>query len=440
MHKGRSQAPQTAGARSKVRVKYGSERVRPSNSLSGSSGVGLNGAVRPLPYHYAITDILERENPKSFSSLRPTRSPGATSGQLDQALLRHAYRLDAQGHPEVHGPVQRAADALGVTVPVEVYADEAGQGNNAELIYVPGRAVLLITGNTLNLLDAAELCAVAGHELAHYVLWSIDDGRFLAASRLLDAASSDARTPSEYLETARRFSLAAELFADRGALAACGSLTATVSGLLKITTGLARVDAQAYLRQAAEVDYSVPSSGSTHPETVLRAWALQQWVQRGAAADDDVATALAPQLDLGSLDLLAQDRLAELTRTLVASLISNEFVRGEDTLELAQHYGVWPAAATPLRIGSAVQALSAESRRYLSAVLLDFATADPDGSSEVLSQAIALGRQAGLGADIERMISAELDLGERVRTRVMARAGDIAAQVAAPEADGTADA
>lgn len=113
----------------------------------------MNGAVRPLPYHYAVTDTLERENPRAFNSLRPIRSPSAASSELDQALLRHAYRLDETGHPEVHDPVQRAASALGIVAPVEVYADEAGQGNNAELLYVPGRAVLLMTGNTLNLLD-----------------------------------------------------------------------------------------------------------------------------------------------------------------------------------------------------------------------------------------------------------------------------------------------
>ena len=51
---------------------------------------------------------------------------------------------------------------------------------------------------------------------------------------------------------------------------ACGSLTTTVSGLVKVVTGLAKVDSAAYLRQAAEVDYSVPSAGTTHPENVLR--------------------------------------------------------------------------------------------------------------------------------------------------------------------------
>ena len=271
----------------------------------------------PLPYHRDVAAILERENPVAFGSLRAT-----VPQDLDQLLLRQTYRVDPAGHADVHAAVQRAADALGVTVPVEIYVDESGQGANAALVYVPDRAVLVLTGGTLNLLDDDELCAVAGHELAHHLLWTADDGRYLATARLLDAAESDARTPSEYLETARRFRLATELYADRGGMQACGSLTTTVSGLVKLATGLTTVDSAAYLRQAAEVDYSVPSAGTTHPETVLRAWALQEWAERGPGADASVAAALGPQLDLGALDVLGQDRLAEITRSLVWLLVA----------------------------------------------------------------------------------------------------------------------
>ena len=396
--------------------------------------------VRPLPYHSAVTDVLERENPRAFASLRP--APSSPSTELDQLLLRQAYRLDPTAHPDVHDAVRRAAEALGVTVPVEIYADEAGQGNNAELIFVPDRAVLLLTGNTLNLLDGAELCAMAGHEIAHYVLWSMDAGRFLAASRLLDAADGDARTPSEYLETARRFRLATELFADRGAMLACGSLTTAISGLLKVTTGLTKVDPDAYLRQAAEVDYGVPTSSTTHPETVLRAWALQQWNERGEASEAEVATALAPQLDLGSLDLLGQDRLAALTRSLVTALVHDDAVRGADSIALAQQFGVdatgtGPSPALPASSGEELpdltgEELSAETRRYLAAVLFDFATVDPDASHDVLSAVLAAGRRAGLGSEVERMLSTELDLGDRALAKVVARAVEIATPPGTP--------
>ncbi|GEL98252.1 M48 family metalloprotease [Cellulomonas terrae] len=370
----------------------------------------------PLAYHRDVATTLERENPVAFRSLRPT----TPTAELEQVLLRQTYRVDPVGHAEVHAAVQRAADALGVVLPIEIYVDERGQGVDAELVFVPDRAVLILSGGLLNLLDPEELCAVAGHELAHHVLWTADDGRYLAASRLLDAAESDARTPSEYLETARRYRLATELVADRGGMLACGSLTTTVSGLVKVVTGLAKVDSAAYLRQAAEVDYSVPSAGSTHPETVLRAWALQEWAERGPGADAMVEASLGPQLDLAVLDVLGQDRLVEITRSLVWMLVADDAVRSEEALDLARRFGV-VVGGTPV-ISDMPTTLATETRTYLAAVLLDFATADDEGGADDLGAVLALARRVGLGDDVLRMIGAELDLGDRAMSRVLASA------------------
>jgi hypothetical protein len=111
------------------------------------------------------------------------------------------------------------------------------------------------------------------------VLWTAECGWHLAVSRLLDAAETDARTAAEYPDTARRPGLATELFADCGALVASGSLATTLRSLLKLTTGLAEVGPDEYLRQAAEVDLSRPSSGTSHPETVLRSGGVRHCVR-----------------------------------------------------------------------------------------------------------------------------------------------------------------
>lgn len=79
--------------------------------------------LRPLPYHVAVTAILERESPQAFAALGAAPAGGA---ELDQALLRSTYRLDPESHPAAHAQLARAADALGVTVPVELYAGESG--------------------------------------------------------------------------------------------------------------------------------------------------------------------------------------------------------------------------------------------------------------------------------------------------------------------------
>ena len=187
-----------------------------------------------------------------------------------------------------------------------------------------------------------------------------------------------------------------------------------------MVTGLAKVDSAAYLRQAAEVDYSVPSAGSTHPETVLRAWALQEWAERGPGADAMVEASLGPQLDLAVLDVLGQDRLVEVTRSLVWMLVADDAVRSEEALDLAQRFGV-VVGGSPT-ITDMPTTLAAETRTYLAAVLLDFATADDEGGADDLGAVLALARRVGLGDELLRMIGAELDLGDRAMARVMASA------------------
>ena len=383
----------------------------------------MGESISALRYHRAVANVLERENPNAFRALTVNRTEDRAV--LDQVLLRSTYRLDADAHPEVHAAATRAATALQLDVPIELYADSAGGATNAELIFVPSRAVILFSGETLNILDSDELCAVAGHELAHHVLWTADGGRYLAASRLLDAAESDARTPSEYLETARRLRLATELFADRGALRACGQLGAAVSSLVKMTTGLRVVAPDAYLKQASEIDVSRPSEGSTHPETVLRAWALQQWDEKPGEADEEVATVLAPQLDLSSVDILAQDELARLTRELIAAILAIDGLSGADEVELAEHYGVSVSADRVRPPDLTKKKLSTESKRYLAAVLVDFATANPDAGTESQAQALAVAKRIGLGSETEKLLVHELGLSDRARATVTARATEL---------------
>ncbi len=263
-----------------------------------------------------------------------------------------------------------------------------------------------------------------GHELAHHVLWTTESGRYLAATRLLDAAEHDGRTPSEYLETARRLRLATELYADRGALVASGLLDATISGLLKVSTGLREVDPEAYLRQAAEIRFAeAASTGRTHPETVLRAWALHRWVTGESldAIEVEVAAAVGARCDLSTLDLVGQDELAGLTHELVRQAAFLEQLRTPAALALVEQYDVTPPpAASPLSEvrRESLSGLPQETRRYLCAVLADLATATDDDLSGCLAAVLALARRKDLADDLMDFLTSELELAERNRTRI----------------------
>jgi len=358
--------------------------------------------------------------------------------------------MEASAHPRVHAAAQRAANALGITVPITIYQLEGAHGANAALAFRQDEAVIALSGNLLTLLDDEELFACFGHELAHHRLWTGDGGRLLIADRFLSALGIDASTPPYYLETGRRFDLATELYADRGSLAACGSLDVAVASLVKVATGLSDVDAPSFLRQARDARPDRGAAGDTHPETVLRAWALERW----AAGDGNVAAAtlLAPVLDIERLDLVDRERLERLTRRLVTDALAPDWMRTDAVVGHARQFLVdvapsssrrgWlgrraarAADEAPTAVATVVpEDAPADTRRFLAYVLLDLATVDPELDDEPLVECLALAREAGVETTFEEVAKKELALNHRAWDALRKRARGRRMAVAAPEA------
>ncbi|HZX05491.1 M48 family metalloprotease, partial [Kribbella sp.] len=268
-----------------------------------------------LGYHRSVLAVVRRVDERAWTALR-----GGPEESLDDVLLRNAYRLEADVHPDVFRAGERAARALELDEGVDYY--QVSGEPNASYLHQAGKPVILFQGALLERLDEDELTAVIGHELAHRLLWQADDGAYLAVDRLLDAAAGDARTPAQYLETHRRWSLATELFADRGALTACGDLRTAVRALLKLETGLSTADPDAYLRQADSLDLRSGSRGTSHPEAVGRAWALKNWL-----AGEDVEALVTGPLDVDAPDLLDAVLLRDLSRDFAAVIAQTEGLR-----------------------------------------------------------------------------------------------------------------
>ncbi|WP_433017596.1 M48 family metalloprotease [Kribbella sp. CA-294648] len=358
------------------------------------------------------------------------RGGEAQDSGLSEALLRNTYRLEAASHPELHAAGRRAVEALGLEVEIEFFQAQAAGQPNASLLHQGDRAVILFEGPLLERLDADELAAVCGHELAHRVLWTLEDGAYLAVDRLLDAAAGDARTPPQYLETHRRWVMACELFADRGALVACGDLGTTVRALLKVQTGLGSVDPAAYLRQAAELDLSTGSRGTSHPEGVARAWALQNWL-----AEEDVEVLLTGPLDVDAPDLLDAALLREVSMDFAAHIAQAEGLRSDTVATFAAGFadppgplgvpgGVVPRFDEPLAIrpvdGAPIprpRRLTAATRQYLCYLLLDLATADPELGDDGLIASLALARRVGL-SEYDDLADDELGWSDRRRAEL----------------------
>jgi hypothetical protein len=308
---------------------------------------------------------------------------------------------------------------------------------NAGYVHQAGTAVVLFEGELLERLDQDELTAVIGHELAHRLLWEADDGAYLAVDRLLDAAAGDARTPQQYLETHRRWGLATELYADRGALTACGDLSTTLRALLKLQTGLSTADPDAYLRQADEVDLSTGSRGTTHPEGVARAWALKNWL-----AGEDMESLITGPVDIDAPDLLDTVLLRDLSREFAASIAHTEGLRtdtvatfaagfadppgplgvpGPDRLRFDEPLAVRPVDGAPLpRPRQLVEA----TKRYLCYLLLDLATADPETGDAGLVASMVIARRAGLTA-YDDLADDELGWSDKRRVQLTTAANEV---------------
>lgn len=383
--------------------------------------------LSPLGYHRAVLAYVRRVDERAWTALR-----GGPVGGVGDVLLRNAYRLEEAAHPAVHQAGRRAAEALGVDAELEFYQVH-GQAN-ACYVHQAGTAVVVFEGSLLEKLDQDELTAVMGHELAHRLLWDAEDGAYLAVDRLLDAAAGDARTPQQYLETHRRWGLATELYADRGALTACGDLSTTLRALLKLETGLSTADPDAYLRQADELDLSSGSRGTTHPEGVARAWALKNWL-----AGEDVESLITGPLDIDAPDLLDAVLLRDLSSEFAASIAHTDGLRTDAVATFAAGFSdapvvpvlkvprfdeplpVRPVDGAPLpRPRQLVEA----TKRYLCYLLLDLATADPDTGDAGLVASMVIARRAGLTA-YDDLADDELGWSDKRRAKLADAANEV---------------
>jgi hypothetical protein len=117
---------------------------------------------------------------------------------------------------------------------VTFYQGQAHGGLNASLAYLPGEAHIILLGPVLSTLSAAEVKALLGHELAHFLLFDAWDGELLVVSEILHALSNDASAHPCHLQSSRLFDLYSEIFADRGSLAVSEDMLASIATLVKV--------------------------------------------------------------------------------------------------------------------------------------------------------------------------------------------------------------
>lgn len=348
------------------------------------------------------------------------------AAEMQTLLLRQTYRLDADTHPDLHEDCRAVLAKLAIEAPVTVY--QAADGSmNAALCFVPGEVHLVLYGPVLEKLSRPERIALLGHELAHYKLWSIDGGAYHVATTILDHALAYPGAALSHSETARVYRLHTELYADRGGAVAADAPGPAIATLVKTMTGLLTVDAESYLRQAAELDgQNLASQGDTHPEIFLRAQALDQWWRGDAGLAAWLDKRIRGPLAIEALDLPRQHEMTALTRTFLARLASDPAAEGEAVIaQLKRYFPDWGSSENPANDEAlSPDRLDASSRDYLVALSFDLAMADPESRDAMLLAGARLAQVYG-GLDAFRAaLKRDLKMNKRESDKLLGPLGN----------------
>ncbi len=378
----------------------------------------------PLKYHRDLVEYLKQSEPHVWEWASSTSAASQQSDDVRDAMLRQTYRLEPDSHPAVFAACAAAMEKLGIEAPVTIY--QAADGTmNAALYYVPGEIHLMFSGPTLERLGEAELLALMGHELAHYKLWSCDDNAYFNASRILEMAlSSPAATPS-HRETARLLSLNTELYADRGAALVAGDVAPAVAMLVMVMTGLRSVDPAAYLRQAAELEASnIKSSGHSHPESHLRARALELWWRASEQLENWIDRHLFGPISIESLDLLGQDRLTKLTREFLSGFVAQIEAPSEEVLtQIHRYFPNLAPGEDALDLNQIAHTrIDDPTRDYFISLMFDCALSDPESCDYVMTLAARTAGEIGAADQLKTALKRDLKWTKKATDSLFARA------------------
>ncbi len=373
--------------------------------------------LEPLPYHLELRDYLKSQERDLWNWFASARAQADYTENLRLELLKSTYRLDAASHPDLAQMVESVKKALKLDIPVTVYQAQNSPQTNAALYFIPGEGHVVFSGPVLSLLNADEIKSVLGHELAHYRLWQWEQGELHISDRLIQTVAADPRAVEAHEHTAQRYQLYTEIFADRGSLCVTGDVNPVIAGLVKIQTGLTQVSAPAYLKQAEEIfaKDNVATEGLSHPEAFIRARALSLWQERRHEAHPHISKMIEGAESLDRLDLIGQTRMVKNTRRLLENFLQPKWFQTPAILGHAKLFfdGFQPAARKDSSALEAFKSGDARTYEYLSYVLLDFVTADPELDDMPLAAALELSRQLEFDAQFEKLAAKELKIKVR---------------------------
>jgi Zn-dependent protease with chaperone function len=390
-----------------------------------------------MPFHEALLAYLKAEEAEVWDwyASHQVREEQAEAIRFD--LLKSTYRVDREAQSATYATAENVARKLGLDIPITIYQAQNPQGLNASLAYVPNEAHVVLHGPVASQLTDAEFGALVAHELSHFLLWRHWEGEYLVAEQILAAMTHDVLADAAHFATARLWALYNEVFCDRGSLLVVNDPLVVISMLLKVQTELEEVSPESFLRQADEVFGlgAAKTDGLTHPEAYLRARAVKLWADGDREAECKIKNMLEGEPELNKLDLLAQQRIAGLTRRLLDVFLSRRWMQSEPILAHARLFFEDYLPPESLRedrvLASDLRTKDRPMQDYYCYVLLDFVTADRDLEELPLAAAMLLAENVGLKDPFLEIVRRELRLRkkqletiDRDKERLLAKANE----------------
>ncbi|MEX0938806.1 MAG: M48 family metalloprotease [Pirellulales bacterium] len=401
----------------------------------------IHADLEPLPYHFAIRGYLKNEESQIWEWYASNRVRAEQAEEIRFDLLKSTYRIDRKIQPAIYDVADDVAKQLGLAVPTTLYQAQNPQGLNASLAYIPEEAHVILHGPIASRLSEQELRALLAHEFGHLLLYSRWDGDLLIVDQVLAAMSHDRNADTPHFASARLFRLYTEVFCDRIALDVVGSPLDAISMLVKITTDLDEVHAESYLKQAEEIlgQGPVKTEGLSHPESYIRAHALQLWHEQGAEANPRITELIEGPTALDELDLTAQVRVMGITRRLIDAMLTPKWLQTEMVLAHARlffdDYAPADSVVSVEALREEVHQCDQALRDYYCYVLLDFTSADRELEEAPLAHAIGLAEALDLSKEFLSIAAKGLNLRKKQVEKVSADRERIVAAAAKSEAE-----
>jgi hypothetical protein len=340
--------------------------------------------LKALPYHEKVKEYFKSQG-KTWDYFSTAKTKEGQLEQFKNELLKNTYKFDPVADNFIYEKVEVAREKLELQgLPITVYQAQYTDELNAGIVYLHKEAHIVFSGPIVKLLDEEELLAVLAHELAHVKLFSMLEGDLETTDRIISSIANNYGSEASYFETARLFRLYTEIFCDRGSFQVLGKSGPIISSLVKISTGLDRVNADSYLKQADEIfanEQGLKTGGISHPENFVRAKALQCWTEDPLTADEKIAGIIEGTIDIDQLDIFMQQELEKMTLQLLQLFTKPKWMQTQMILSQAKQY--FTSFATDNNIiltdqfAEQIKGSHQSVKDYLAYVLLDFALVDP---------------------------------------------------------------